>query len=74
MSVTVDAKVLADVAAFTRPKLFDESRSFLIPMVKEGGADPIRKKNFGLLDLLPVGETENLKGWIVRCNQIQSTI
>jgi hypothetical protein len=43
-------------------------------MVKEGGADPIRKKNFGLLDLLPVGETENLKGWIVRCNQIQSTI
>src|ERR1017187_8747832 len=75
MSVTVNAKVLADVAAFTRLKLFDESRSVLIPMVDEGGADPVREKDLGLLDpIRPAGEAEDLKGGIVRCNQIQSTI
>jgi hypothetical protein len=75
MSVTVDSKVLADVAAFTRLKLFDESRSVLIPMVEEGGADPVRKKDLGLLDpIRPAGEAEDLKGGIVGCNQIKSTI
>jgi len=71
MSVTVDAKVLAKVAAPTRLKLFDESRFVLIPKVKESSADPIRKKGLGLLDSIrPAGEAENLKGGIVRCNQI----
>jgi len=75
VSVTVDPKVLADVAAFTRPELFDESRSILIPVVEEGGADPIRKEDFGLLDPIhPAGEAEDLKGGTVRCKQIQSCI
>jgi hypothetical protein len=44
-------------------------------MVDEGGADPVREKDLGLLDpIRPAGEAEDLKGGIVRCNQIQSTI
>jgi hypothetical protein len=74
-SVTVDLKALANVTAFTRPKFFDESRSVMTPMVDEGGAYTIRKKDFGLLDeVRPAGEAEDLKGWIIRCDQIQSSV
>jgi hypothetical protein len=44
-------------------------------VVEEGGADPIRKEDFGLLDPIhPAGEAEDLKGGTVRCKQIQSCI
>jgi hypothetical protein len=44
-------------------------------MVEERDAHPIRKKDFGLLDpIRPAGEAEDLKGTIIRCNQIQSSI
>jgi hypothetical protein len=75
ISVTVDLKALADVTAFTRLKLFDESRSVLMPMIEEGGAYPIRQREFGLIDPVRLArKAEDLKGGIVRCNQIPSTV
>jgi hypothetical protein len=44
-------------------------------MVEKGGAHPIRKKDFRLFDpIRRAGEAEDLKGRIIRCNQIQSSI
>jgi len=74
-SATGDLIALADVTALTRLKLFDESQSALMLMVEEGGAYPISKKDFGVLDPVRLArEAEDLKGWIIRCNQIQSSI
>jgi hypothetical protein len=43
--------------------------------VDEGRPDAIRKKDFWLLDpVRSAGEAEDLKGWIIRRNQIQSRI
>jgi hypothetical protein len=68
-------KALADVTAFARLKLFDESRGAVMFGVDEGGPDAIRKKNFWLLNpVRSAGEAEDLKGWIIRRNQIQSRI
>jgi len=44
-------------------------------MVEEGGAYPIPKKDFGLLDPVRLArKAEDLKGWIIRRKQIQSSI
>jgi hypothetical protein len=44
-------------------------------MIEEGGAYPIRQREFGLIDPVRLArKAEDLKGGIVRCNQIQSTI
>jgi hypothetical protein len=71
----VHLKAPAGVTAFTRLQLSHESWSVPMLMVEQGGAYPIRKKDFGLLDpIRPAGEAEDLKGRIIRCNQIQSGI
>jgi hypothetical protein len=68
-------KALANVPAFTRPEFFDESRSVMAALIDEGSAYPIREEDFGLLDAARfAGEAKDLKGWIIRCDQIQSSV
>jgi hypothetical protein len=73
--MTVDLKGLANVMSLARFKLPDESGCPLMLMVHKGRAYPIRHKDLGLLDPIRLaGVAEDLKGGLVRCNEIQSCI
>jgi hypothetical protein len=75
VSVTIDLKALTYVTALARLKFLDEGRPAVMFGVDEGRPDAIRKKDFWLLDpVRSAGEAEDLKGWIIRRNQIQSRI